>query len=81
MASRALTPWLTREWLSHRNLHGATLPDTPTVETKRLQLVTVRPPPSLFPAPSSRTSLTSLHSARRPLASRTTWTTPSCGAR
>ncbi|KPV75083.1 uncharacterized protein RHOBADRAFT_49816 [Rhodotorula graminis WP1] len=40
MASRALTPWLTREWLSHRNLHGATLPDTPTVETKRLQLVT-----------------------------------------
>ncbi|GAA5843494.1 hypothetical protein JCM9279_000767 [Rhodotorula babjevae] len=40
MATRALTPWLTREWLSHRNLHGPILIPEPTLETKRLQLVT-----------------------------------------
>lgn len=39
-----LTPWLTREWLSHCNQHGTALPRQPSLDKKRLRLITVRSP-------------------------------------
>ncbi|TNY23522.1 hypothetical protein DMC30DRAFT_389246 [Rhodotorula diobovata] len=35
-----LTPWLTREWLSHCNQHGTALPRQPSLDKKRLRLIT-----------------------------------------
>lgn len=37
----ALTPWLEREFLSQRNQHGGALADSPLVDPKRVQLITV----------------------------------------
>ncbi len=37
----ALMPWLEREFLSQRNQHGGALPDSPLVDSKRVQLITV----------------------------------------
>jgi hypothetical protein len=45
MGIGALTPWLEREFLSQRNQHGDALPnDSPRVDPKRVQLITVSSP-------------------------------------